>query len=306
MSQYRIKTVSKITNIPVDTIRNWEKRYGFLKPIIGQNGEKIYTDQDIELLRKITTLLKTGGRISEIATKILDNSFLDSLVDESTKIGNDVKLMIEDYYQFLLETDLKKIDQIENLIEITVIFKNRIDYIYSPLLDRARKDSALGVISIVQEHFVTGHIINKLKGFLSTSIYSHDINKCAIICSTPSNSIYEGGLLALACSLKIKGYNIFYLGSNVPVSELISFSQKLQPAVLSISIHDPKELEVIMTDLKDVKYPVCVGGIGVRLSDCQKIQYGAITLVPYTGAQAVEKLESITLNYYEDYKKSLI
>lgn len=303
MSQYRIKTVSKITNIPIDTIRNWEKRYSFLKPYVGTNGEKVYSDNDIDLLRKVTVLLKTGGRISEIASKVLDNTFLDQ-IDDAIKISNEVQLMIEDYYQFLLETDLKKIDQIENLIEITVIFKNRIEFIYYPLLDRARKDCALGVISFGQEHFVTGHILNKLKGFLSTSVFNHDLSKCSIICSTPSNSVFEGGLLALACGMKLRGYNIYYLGSNLPVGELKSFANKIQPAVISISIHSPHELAIILELYKEANYPVCVGGLGVRLSDVEQSKHGSVNLISYTGIQAVEKLESISLEYYQDYKRN--
>lgn len=303
MSQYRIKTVSKITNIPVDTIRNWEKRYDFLKPLVGANGEKIYTDNDINLLRKITVLLKTGGRISEIASKVLDTHFLEQVQDDTIKVGNEVQMMIEDYYQFLLELDLKKIEQIENLIEITVIFKNRIDFIYYPLLERARQESAKGVINLAQEHFVTGHILNKLKGFLSSSVFNHDLNKCALICASPSKSLFEGGLLTLASSMKLKGYNVFYLGSNLPVQELLGFAEKIQPAVVSLSIHEPECLDQIVPLFKDQAYPTCVGGLGVRLSDVEQKQFGTVTLIGHTGGLAVEKLESICIAYSEQYKK---
>lgn len=303
MSQYRIKTVSKITNIPVDTIRNWEKRYDFLKPQISVGGEKMYSDSDIDLLRKITVLLKTGGRISEIASKVLDNQFLEQIEDESIKVGNEVQMMIEEYYQFLLELDLKKIEQIENLIEITVIFKNRIDFIYYPLMDRARQESAKGIISVAQEHFLTGHILNKLKGFLSSSVFNHDLNKCSLICASPSNSLYEGGLLTLASSMKLKGYNIFYLGSNLPVSEILGFAKRLQPAVVSLSIHEPESLKQILALFQNQSYPTCVGGLGVRLSDLDQKQHGAVTLIGNTGAMAVEKLESICISYYEQFRK---
>lgn len=303
MALYRIKTVSKITNIPIDTIRNWEKRYDFLKPQISITGEKMYSNSDIELLRKITVLLKTGGRISEIASKVLDNHFLEQIEDESVKVGNEVKLMIEDYYHFLLELDLKKIEQIENLIEITVIFKNRIDFIYYPLMDRARQDSAKGIISLAQEHFLTGHILNKLKGFLSSSVFNHDSNKCSLICASPSSSLYEGGLLTLASSMKLKGYNIFYLGASVPVKEIIDFAKRLQPAVVSLSIHEPESLDLILSLFQDQIFPTCVGGLGVRLSDLEKKQHGSIILVENSGAIAVEKLESICIAYYDQFRR---
>lgn len=270
MSKYRIKTVSKITNIPVDTIRNWEKRYDFLKPHLGQNGERFYSDEDIMLLRKITELLKTGGRISEIADQILNGGSLNFPDAAGVKVSNEVQLMIEEYYQFLLAADLKKIDQLESLIEVTVIFKNRIEIIYYPLLERARQECAKGEITVAQEHFTTGHILNKLKGFLSISVYNHYSSNCSIICATPSGIVNEGGLLVLACSMKLKGHNVYYLGPNLPLADLEQFAQKVQPAVLAISIYKPEDLDLVLKTFDRSTYPVCVGGLGVRLVDGER------------------------------------
>jgi len=303
MSQFRIKMVSKITNIPIDTIRNWEKRYAFLKPYIGKNGERLYSDQDIDLLKKITSLLKTGGRVSDIASRILNGESFDSIDDEKNKISNEVKLMIEDYYQYILAADLKKIDQIESLIEITVTFKNRIDFIYYPLLERIRQDLAKKNITLAQNHYSSGHILNKLRSFLSSSFFNHDLNSCSFICASPANSIYEGGLLTLACTMKLKGYNIYYLGSNIPSIELVSFSSRVQPAIITISIHDPNELNQIIEVFKDSPIPVCVGGIGVRLAEYQENIIGSIHLISYAGTTASEKLESVALEYLHEYRK---
>jgi MerR family transcriptional regulator, light-induced transcriptional regulator len=303
MSKYRIKTISKITNIPIDTIRNWEKRYSFLKPTLGENNEKFYTDHDIELLKKITSLLKDGGRISEIASRILNGETFNLMESENTRISHEVQIMIEDYYQILLGADLKKIDQMESLIEITVIFKNRIDYIYYPLLERIRQESAKKNITRIQEHFTTGHILNKLKGFLATSLFNYNSLNCSIICGTPSSSITEGGLLVLACNMKLKGHNIYYLGSELPLDELSAFSEKIRPAILALSIANPHELNLVIKNFENSKIPVCVGGMGVRLADFTSDRIGSIYLISHTGSSSIDKLASISLEYFDKYQK---
>lgn len=304
MSNYRIKSVSKITNIPVDTIRNWEKRYDFLKPTTGLTGEKLYSDEDIEILRRITVLLKSGGRISEIASKVFDSDFIVQADTLNIRVGNEVQLMIEEYYQSMLDLDLRKIEQIENLIEITVVFKNRLDHIYYPLLERSRRDSATGSIRIAQEHFITEHIFNKMRSFLSSSSYIHDSKKCSLICASPSSSTFEGGMLALACSMKLKGYNIYYFGANLRVIEIKDLANKIKPSVLALSIHDPEELNAIIKLYKDIKSPVVVGGIGVRLADSQENRIGAIHLIANTGGFAVDKLEAVCIEYFDSLKSS--
>ncbi|MCR9205288.1 MAG: MerR family transcriptional regulator, partial [Halobacteriovoraceae bacterium] len=77
---YTIKNVSMMTGIGVHTLRAWEKRYGVVKPERSSTGRRFYSDDDIEKLKLITTLNKTGEQISHIAKL----SF-DELVD---RVGN--------------------------------------------------------------------------------------------------------------------------------------------------------------------------------------------------------------------------
>lgn len=295
MYHYKIKSVSKLTNVPVDTIRNWEKRYDFLKPELGKNGEKLYTDRDVELIRKAVNLLKSGTRISEIASVLL-NEDLNTL-DES-RVSNEFKLMIDEYYLNLINADLAKIDQVEALIDITVIFKNRIDYIYMPLLDRIRVENAKNIIAIGQERFACGHILNKMRSFLSSTLYRPTQERLPIICASTSDYNYEGGLLALACGLKLMGYNIYNLGANIAIDEIINFSNKIKPGVIAVSIHSPEELTPILEKFKNNPIPICVGGMGVRVSEIKETQVGNIHLITYSGTTAIDKIESICMEKY--------
>lgn len=299
MNYYKLKIVCKITNIPADTIRNWEKRYAFLKPYINSQGEKLYSEADIDLLKKITSILKSGGRISEIANEILNGDF-DSKSADEVKVSNEIKLMIEDYYSCLVKSNLKEIDHIESILDITVVFKNRIEFIYYPLLERARQEAAKGKISKSIEHFVTYHIRHKIESYLSMSQYNFDSLKCSIVCASPSGVIHEGGLLVLASSMKLRGYNIYYLGAGIPAESAMSFVNEVQPAILAFSIHHPNELLDIIRIYQNSKFPVCVGGIGVRLGEHTQNQIGSVHLITQVGNLATEKLESIGLKYYQE------
>lgn len=64
---YTIKNVSMITGIGVHTLRAWEKRYGVVKPERSSSGRRFYSEEDIEKLKLIATLNKTGEQISQIA-----------------------------------------------------------------------------------------------------------------------------------------------------------------------------------------------------------------------------------------------
>ena len=63
---YPIRTVSSLTGINPVTLRAWERRYGIVKPQRTPKGHRLYTDQDIALIRRILQLMKQGVAIGQV------------------------------------------------------------------------------------------------------------------------------------------------------------------------------------------------------------------------------------------------
>lgn len=74
-SKFRIGAVSKITRIPVDTLRAWERRYQVVSPQRKGSAARLYTQEDVERLQLIKGLLAHGHAISSIAN--LDHAELE-------------------------------------------------------------------------------------------------------------------------------------------------------------------------------------------------------------------------------------
>lgn len=62
---YRIKTVSKLTGVPRNTLLAWERRYGLVMPSRQDNGYREYSDSDIACLQSVKRLLDQGYKVSE-------------------------------------------------------------------------------------------------------------------------------------------------------------------------------------------------------------------------------------------------
>ncbi len=66
--RYRIGAVSRLTGLPVATIRSWERRHSAVSPERGDlANNRRYSDRDVERLRTLRALVKHGESISEIA-----------------------------------------------------------------------------------------------------------------------------------------------------------------------------------------------------------------------------------------------
>ena len=63
---YRIATVSKITGIPVPTIRVWEARHAVVQPTRSEGNVRLYKRTDIERLRLIKAAVDAGHAIGTL------------------------------------------------------------------------------------------------------------------------------------------------------------------------------------------------------------------------------------------------
>jgi len=49
-----------LSGVAVDTVRNWERRYGLVVAARGRGGQRLYSDADVEHLRALRELVREG------------------------------------------------------------------------------------------------------------------------------------------------------------------------------------------------------------------------------------------------------
>ena len=52
-ARYSIRVTSRLTSIQLDTLRMWERRYGFPRPERTPGGSRVYTGADVDALTLI-------------------------------------------------------------------------------------------------------------------------------------------------------------------------------------------------------------------------------------------------------------
>jgi len=70
---YRIGAVARLTGIPPDTLRVWERRYSVVTPIRSEAGTRLYSADDVGRLSMIKRLVDNGDAISHVARLSLDD-----------------------------------------------------------------------------------------------------------------------------------------------------------------------------------------------------------------------------------------
>lgn len=65
---YRSGVAARLTGVPVETLRVWERRYGVVGPRMSERGQRLYSPDDVHRLGIIKRLVDGGHAIGSIAT----------------------------------------------------------------------------------------------------------------------------------------------------------------------------------------------------------------------------------------------
>ena len=227
MGNYSIDQFSSITGITKFVLRTWENRYDYLKANRSTTNIRIYTDD--MLVRGLNTnyLLDNGYKISKIS-KISEAELIKII----SKIKINKNEVDEDYYinQIIisaLEFDSSRFNKIfeEGVLEFGLVhFYKRI------ILKTLNRIGILWLtnrVSPSQEHFLSEKVKQKL--IVSTELYNNkNETQQTWLLFLPENEYHEIGLLFARFLLKSSGFNVIYLGSNLPYESLKQVNLKLK------------------------------------------------------------------------------
>ncbi|GAB6139285.1 cobalamin-dependent protein [Methylosoma difficile] len=260
-AQYLISTVSKRSGVKSDLVRAWERRYQAVTPTRTTGGHRVYTDQDIARLKLLNQATNNGHSISQIAQLTLEE--LKKLVNGegeniSLNLGlnnSDKAFIAEDYiekcYAAVLAFDARALEaHFENAI-VELGTEAFIETLLTPLLTIIGERWRTGELRPVHEHMASS-IIRSLTYILRNN------NPCPegaprMIVSTPIGQLHELGALLAAIMAELKGWEVTYLGANLPAEEIAAAVKFTGASAVTISISFSTDDHLIPKELRRLK-----------------------------------------------------
>ena len=216
---YSIDQFSKITGINKLVLRTWENRYGYLMANRTQTNLRYYSDDLLVQALKTKYLIDTGYKISFISSK--NDIDLDNLVSELKSSSNSASF--EYYINKMIEAGIKYNTELFNKIyDQCLIEFNHIDFYTHVMLPTFSKIGLLWLtnrMNPAQEHFLSEAFKQKIYSEID-KISTNTTNRDTWMLFLPPNEHHEIGLLFSRFLLLKSGYNVIYLGANVPLSSI--------------------------------------------------------------------------------------
>ena len=227
MGNYSIDQFSSITGITKFVLRTWENRYAHLKANRSETNIRIYNDEMIVRALNTNYLLEAGYKISKIS-KISEIELI-KIVDEIKVNQIEGK---ENYYinQIIISTLEFSTSKFNKVFEEGVLEFGILDFYKKVILATLNRIGILWLTNKVgpsQEHFLSENIKQKL--IMSSDIYLNQENtKQTWLLFLPEKEFHEIGLLFARFILVKNGFNVIYLGSNLPHESLNQVNEKIK------------------------------------------------------------------------------
>jgi methanogenic corrinoid protein MtbC1 len=266
MNTHRIHRVAKIAGLSKDVVRVWERRYGLVKPLRSANRYREYTDEDVALLRFLKEELDRGQTIGALAAEgrssLLERMRVNVVPKRELAPHNS---LLEELISRLDPLDKFRFEQQLNAAVAVIPFEEAVQRILLPLQRRIGELWHEGRVNVAVEHYVTKIIQQKLFSVMNQLPVNELGPRVLIAC--PEGEFHEIGAQAVAYLAAARGCHIYYLGPNLPISDLQSFCERVNPDMVLLSLTEGKSDEAARRLLHELKplstrWPVMVGGQG--------------------------------------------
>jgi DNA-binding transcriptional MerR regulator/methylmalonyl-CoA mutase cobalamin-binding subunit len=263
-SGYPIAFIERSTGVSRETLRMWERRYGFPTPVRDGAGDRSYSQADLERLRLIKRLLDQGHRPGKIVPiSALELAELDARPHpEAAGTASD----FEDFLDLLRQPGagvarnaLHRRMARESLVSFTT-------GTLAPLTGAVGDAWAAGRLSVHEEHLYT----EMIKRVLRRAIDALPAGQGPLIVLTTLPEERHGlGLLMVEALLRSDGASCLNLGVDLPIPEIVLAVEHHRADALALSFSSAYPRRRILPQLETLREqlpPACQVWAGGRVT----------------------------------------
>jgi len=246
-TSYPISAVAKLTGIPLDTLRAWERRYRTVIPQRVARG-RLYSEEQIQKLLLLRRAVEQGHSIGQVAA--LGDRQLRELLEKSSSIAasaakaTDSSDILAPVLHALDRFDYAGTDrEINRLAAAMGSPRSFVHQAALPLMRTVGERWHEGKCSIAQEHMLTNLLTGVLISLVRT--YSPSNPPARVLLATPTNERHAFPTLAAAMLAAAGGLGAIYLGTDLPAADIVLAARKSEADVVLLSLSSAPNSEVL-------------------------------------------------------------
>jgi DNA-binding transcriptional MerR regulator/methylmalonyl-CoA mutase cobalamin-binding subunit len=233
-----IAAVERDTGLSKDTLRVWERRYGFPSPARDALGERCYSLEDVDKLRAVKRLMDQGHRPG----KLIDHS-----IDQLRELAEHAALAVastdqagaaaEDLQVYLDLIKSHRIEELRRQLSQSVLrlgLAHFVTDVVAQLNERVGEAWTRGWFEIFEEHLYTESIQVVLRNAINT-IPRPGSRPPVVLLTTFPQEPHGIGLLMVESIFALEGCRCISLGVQTPIYDIVRAAQAQSVDIVALS-----------------------------------------------------------------------
>jgi DNA-binding transcriptional MerR regulator len=233
MSWYRIRAVSELVGVSTATLRAWERRYGVPSPSRTASAYRLYSDADVQTIRKMRDMVQHGMAPAEASRQLLAEGHVatappagDEQVDPYAVARDRI---VEATVQFNPDRLQLEVGRALSLGPALSIFERTL----GPALQRIGELWHDGTITIAQEHLASQVLLGTLSDLVRLAQPADASRRVALACFADEDHVLS--LYGVALRFASWGFRTVMIGARTPPAAVGRVVEVLVPDAVALS-----------------------------------------------------------------------
>lgn len=251
-TSHTIADVERDTGLSKDTLRVWERRYGFPTPSRDAQGERRYDDEQLVRLRFVRRLIDAGHRPGAIVSLSLDElqkrlapavhtqATADRMSDAATAMsghpgGEPLPAHLQLWLRLLRSHRMRELMAEMNQWLLSHGLASLIRDGVAPMNTLVGEAWLAGELAVFEEHLYTEVVLRVLRQAIGQVSGGVAASKPLVLLTTVPGEEHQLGLVMAESMLVLQGCETVSLGAQTPLADIARAASFCQADVVALS-----------------------------------------------------------------------
>lgn len=252
-----IAAVARDTGIGKDTLRVWERRYGFPAPARDAFGERAYPPSQVDKLRVVSRLMDAGFRPARLVP--MDMAELQALTGELGRQADagagagQAGTATDELLGLIQRADLAALSSKLEAIQARMAPSEFVVDVVAPLVAAVGRGWMAGEVQVYQEHLCTEILQRLLRKAIGSIPPTQPALGPRVLLTTLPGEPHGLGLLMAEVLLAHEGASCWALGLQTPVGETAAAAAAFNADVVALSCSGCMPENGVISGLADLR-----------------------------------------------------
>ncbi|MEP7227355.1 MAG: MerR family transcriptional regulator [Gemmatimonadales bacterium] len=255
--KHPVRVTALRTGLTPHILRAWERRYQVVAPSRSEGGQRLYSDHDVQRLKLLRRLTDRGHSISRLAGASLEDLERSAREEGGPKPAETEApdSGAEEFRSAALSAahrlEAAELHAVLERAAVSLGVPGFLDQVVGPSLQEIGRGWSEGTVSIAQEHLATA-VFRRVLGWL-LRVYEVNHSAPRLVVATLPRQWHELGAMLAAAAAASQGWDVTYLGADLPVAEIVAAARQVSANGVALSIVYPAVDPILVSDLQQLR-----------------------------------------------------